>query len=306
MSAPLIMLIAVIVIAASLAAWAVVGNQSRAAVIGRATEQRGRPARLPPVLTRETPAMARHVEHAMTSLLPDGMLDLSSTRRLVRAGFDHPSAPALYVFLRVLSAAAFPALALIALRYAAPIILFTAIGAGALLGLLLPPVILRRLERMRQRRVVHAIPDCLDLLLVCVEAGVSLDAALLRVGREMQLVHPDLAEELLVINRKSNAGMRREDALHGLYDRTGVTELRTLASAMVQSEKWGSSIGRVLRVHAEGLRRKRRQVAEKAAALAATKMVFPMVLFILPALFIVIGGPMLIGLDSIWTALGLQ
>lgn len=122
----------------------------------------------------------------------------------------------------------------------------------------------------------------------------------------MQLVHPDLAEELLVINRKSNAGMRREDALHGLYDRTGVTELRTLASAMVQSEKWGSSIGRVLRVHAEGLRRKRRQVAEKAAALAATKMVFPMVLFILPALFIVIGGPMLIGLDSIWTALGLQ
>ena len=178
------------------------------------------------------------------------------------------------------------------------------VAVGIALGLMLPPFVLVRLEGARKRRILRSVPDCLDLLLVCVEAGVSLDAALLRVGREMQLLHPELAEELLVVNRKSNAGMRREDALHGLFDRTGVDELRTLSSTMIQSERWGSSIGRVLRVYSESLRRKRRQAAERKAATAATKMMFPMALFILPALLTIIGGPMAIGLGPIWDAMG--
>ena len=120
----------------------------------------------------------------------------------------------------------------------------------------------------------------------------------------MQYLHPGLARELLVVNRKSNAGVSRKDALHGLYERTGVEELRTLSSTMIQSERWGSSIGRVLRVYSETMRRKRRQSAERRGATAATKMLIPMVLCILPALFAVIGGPMVIGLGPIFDVFG--
>ena len=95
--------------------------------------------------------------------------------------------------------------------------------------------------------------------MVCVEAGISLDAAILRVAKDLTYVHPELADELLVVSRKTNAGMTREDALRGLWDRTGVDEVRTLVASLVQSEKWGSSSSRVLRVSAETLRRKRRQ-----------------------------------------------
>ena len=158
--------------------------------------------------------------------------------------------------------------------------------------------------RLRQERIIHSIPDTLDLLLVCVEAGVSLDAALLRVGREMVLLHPELANELLTMNRRMNAGMRREEALHGLYERTGVDELRALGDYMIQSERWGTSIAKVLRVYSESMRRKRRQAAEKKAAVAATKMVFPLALFILPALFAIIGGPAVLAIGPVFKAMG--
>jgi tight adherence protein C len=137
-----------------------------------------------------------------------------------------------------------------------------------------------------------------------VEAGVSLDAAILRVGREMLLLHPELSTEFLTMNRRMNAGMRREEALHGLYERTGVEELRALGSNMIQSERWGTSIAKVLRVYSEALRRKRRQAAEKKAAVAATKMIFPLALFILPALFAVIGGPAALAIGPVLDALG--
>ena len=107
-----------------------------------------------------------------------------------------------------------------------------------------------------------------------------------------------------MMNRRMNAGMRREDALHGLYDRTGVQELRSLGANMIQSERWGTSIAQVLRVYSESLRRKRRQAAEKKAAVAATKMIFPLALFILPALFAVIGGPAVIGLGAVIDVFG--
>jgi tight adherence protein C len=175
---------------------------------------------------------------------------------------------------------------------------------GIALGLVAPPALLERMRRLRQERIIRSIPDTLDLLLVCVEAGVSLDAALLRVGREMVLLHPELANELLTMNRRMNAGMRREEALHGLFERTGVDELRSLGSNMIQSERWGTSIAKVLRVYSESMRRKRRQAAEKKAAVAATKMVFPLALFILPALFAVIGGPAVIAIGPVFKAMG--
>jgi tight adherence protein C len=135
------------------------------------------------------------------------------------------------------------------------------------------------------------LPDALDLLVVCVEAGISLDAAILRVAKDLIYVHPDLARELLVLNRKTNAGVTREEALRGLWERTGVEEIRTLVTSLVQSEKWGSSSARVLRIASETLRRKRQHWAEKRAATAPLKMVVPMALLIFPALFVVILGP---------------
>jgi tight adherence protein C len=128
-------------------------------------------------------------------------------------------------------------------------------------------------------------------MVVCVEAGVSLDAAILRVAREVRLVHTDLAHELHVVNRLTNAGVPRETALRGLWQRTGVEDIRALVSSLIQSEKWGTSVATVLRVAAETLRRKRKQYAEKKAKQAPLKMTFPLLFFILPALFIVIMGP---------------
>jgi tight adherence protein C len=154
-----------------------------------------------------------------------------------------------------------------------------------------PPAVLDRLVQRRQARLRRAVPDALDLLVVCVEAGVSLDAAILRVARDLSVAHPDLAGELAMVNRKVNAGMSREQALQGIWVRTGLDELRGLVGSMVQSERWGTSIAKVLRVNAETLRRVRKQKAEKKAAQAALKMMGPMVLFLLPALFVVLLGP---------------
>jgi tight adherence protein C len=135
------------------------------------------------------------------------------------------------------------------------------------------------------------LPDALDLLVVCVEAGISLDAAILRVAKELSFTYPDLSRELLVVNRKTNAGVTREEAIRGLWSRTGVEDLRSLSTSLIQTEKWGTSITKVLRVAAVTLRRKRRQHAEKRVALAPVKMTFPLVTMILPALFIIILGP---------------
>ena len=159
---------------------------------------------------------------------------------------------------------------------------------------IIPAGFLDRLVRTRQERIRRSVPDALDLMVVCVEAGISLDAAILRVAREIRLAHIDLSHELSVVNRKTNAGIPRDAALRGLWQRTGVEEIRALVSSMIQSEKWGTSVATVLRVSAETLRRKRRQTAEKKAKQAPLKMTFPLVLFILPALFIVIMGPALV------------
>lgn len=306
MSPILILLIGVIAVAAALGVWASTGARRRRQVIDRAREQSGDASastmRVP--LLRDESSRAERLQEAVEGVLPEGLVAETKGDRLVRAGFDSPAAPAIYAALRVLGAVAIPGVVIAFAPRDDELLFATFIIAGVALGLMLPPYLLLQLEKGRQRRILNSIPDCLDLLLVCVEAGVSLDAALLRVGREMKLLHPELAEELLVVNRRTNAGLRRDQALHGLFVRTGVDQLRTLGSAMIQSEKWGSSIGRVLRVYSETLRRQRRHAAERKAATAATKMVFPMVLFILPALFAIIGGPMVIGLGPIWQALG--
>ena len=218
----------------------------------------------------------------------------SAQHRLVQAGYDGPVAPFAYSFVRLVSVVALPIFAFLFIPKASFTQAIVAVGAALLVGLMLPPFVLMRLVARRQEKIRRSLPDALDLLVVCVEAGISLDAAILRVAKDLTYVHPDLAAELLVVSRKTNAGMSREDALRGLWDRTGVDEVRTLVASLVQSEKWGSSSSRVLRVSAETLRRKRRQSAERRAATAPLKMIVPMAIFIFPALFVVILGPAVI------------
>jgi tight adherence protein C len=211
--------------------------------------------------------------------------------KLVQAGFESTTAPAVFFLVRGVAALAFPAVAILVIPRTAFLLWVSSFVLAVFIGLIAPMAVLDRLVQIRQERIRRSVPDALDLLVVCVEAGTSLDAAILRVAKELRLVHPDLAHELAVVNRLTNAGMAREEALRGLWQRTGVLDLRALVSSMIQSEKWGTSIATVLRVAAETLRRKRRQYAEKKAKMAPLKMTFPLLFFILPALFTVILGP---------------
>jgi tight adherence protein C len=217
-------------------------------------------------------------------------------QNLVRAGFDSPVAPLVYSMVRVVTLVTFPAFTLVLLPGTSFGVRATSLIGATVVGLLLPVWYLLRSVRVRQEKIRRSLPDALDLLVVCVEAGISLDAAILRVARDLHHAHPELAHEFMTINRKTNAGVPREDALRGLWQRTGVEEVRTLVSSLIQSEKWGTSSARVLRVASESLRRRRRQLAEKRAATAPVKMVLPLALLIFPALFVVILGPAILSI----------
>jgi tight adherence protein C len=220
--------------------------------------------------------------------------DVQASEKMIQAGYDSPTAPATFFLVRVAFFVILPLFTYVIAPRNSFLIFLMWMAASVFCAYIIPTGFLDRLVRTRQERIRRSVPDALDLLVVCVEAGISLDAAILRVAREIRLAHTDLAHELTVVNRKTNAGIPRDAALRGLWQRTGVEEIRTLVSSMIQSEKWGTSVATVLRVSAETLRRKRRQTAEKKAKQAPLKMTFPLVLFILPALFIVIMGPALV------------
>ncbi len=162
---------------------------------------------------------------------------------------------------------------------------------GAAFGYLLPSMGLARMAKKRQHRIRLSLPDALDLLVVSVEAGLGLDQALQRVGEELTLAHPELSEELRLINLELRAGKARAEALRNLADRTGVDDLSSLVAMLIQTDKFGTSVARSLRVHSETLRTKRRQRAEEAAAKTGVKMVFPLVFCIFPAIWVVTIGP---------------
>jgi tight adherence protein C len=208
--------------------------------------------------------------------------------RLVHAGFRRKDAIVLFLGIR-----AGCALAVFAVM-AAPFLFRTNIPmalGGAGLGYLLPGIVLARLAKRRQHRVRLATPDALDLLVVSVEAGLGLDQALQRVGEELTTVHPALSEDLRLINLELRAGKPRAEALHNLAARTGVDDLTSLVAILVQTDKFGTSVAQALRVYSDVLRTKRRQRAEEAAAKTAVKMVFPLVICIFPAIWIVTLGP---------------
>jgi tight adherence protein C len=208
--------------------------------------------------------------------------------RLVQAGYRRDEALTIFFGIRV-----FFALGLFGL-FSTSILTrpntLVALG-GLAIGYILPGMILARLAKRRAHRIRLSLADMLDLLVVSVEAGLGLDQALTRVGNELAFAYPELADELRLINLELRAGKPRPEALRNLADRTGVDDLSSLVTMLIQTDKFGTSVAQSLRVYSETLRTKRRQRAEEAAAKTGVKMVFPLVLCIFPAIWIVTIGP---------------
>jgi tight adherence protein C len=167
---------------------------------------------------------------------------------------------------------------------------------AAVVGYLLPELWLMWRVQARQHRLRLALPDALDMLVICVEAGLGLDQAIMRVSQELRITHPQLSEELQLVNMEMRIGKTRLEAMRELARRTGVEDIKALVAMLIQTERFGTSIAQSLRVHSDDLRMKRRQRAEEMSAKTTVKMVPPLVFFIFPALMVVILGPAVITL----------
>ena len=242
------------------------------------------------------PAIRDRIEQALDPLskaIPLSPSDVSRTRRsLIQAGFRDAVDVNYYFGARVLMGAiGFLAVALSVGFDNLPFL----IGITAL-GFLLPRFILKRMIRDRQNRIRLGLPDALDLTVICVEAGLALDQALMRVGQDLHHAHPDLSDEFHLVNLEMRAGKPRSEALRNLVDRTGVDDIRSLVGTLIQTDRFGTSVAQALRVHSDSLRTERRQRAEEQAAKTTIKMVPPLVIFVLPSIIFVTIGPAVIEL----------
>jgi tight adherence protein C len=207
---------------------------------------------------------------------------------LMRAGFRSADSIQVVRGVKLLLPVVLVSLVLITGIYKwSPFMLLLALG----LGFMLPEFWIQMRIRARQHKLRIALPDGLDLLVICVEVGLGLDQALLRVAQELKIVHPELSEELSLVNLEMRVGKTRIEALRELGRRTGLDDLKTLVAMLIQTERFGTSVAQSLRVHSDELRSKRRQRAEELSAKTTVKMVGPLVFFIFPALLVVILGP---------------
>lgn len=215
--------------------------------------------------------------------------------RFINAGYRGEKARLFYFAAKTLLAVVLPAVLFLILRAVAPDLalsrLLIVLLAVAALGNYLPDIVLARKVANRQRSIFENFPDAADLLLVCVEAGLGLDTGLTRVADEMRMKSQALAEELQLVNLEMRAGNAREKALRNLALRTGVEEVKTFSTMLVQADRFGTSVGDSLRVFSDELRSRRRFRAEELAAKIPLKLLFPLVFFIFPSLLLVLLGP---------------
>jgi tight adherence protein C len=248
------------------------------------------------VTTREDGSENRRGYQALMGLVkrvgeraPKNVKELSSLRqRLMQAGFRRPEAITLFFGIRIMFALGIFFVMSTSI-FARPNVTMALAGLG--FGYVVPGMVLARLAKRRAHRIRLSLADALDLLVVSVEAGLGLDQALTRVGAELSFAYPDLADELRLVNLELRAGKPRSEALRNLADRTGVDDLNSLVTMLIQTDKFGTSVAQSLRVYSETLRTKRRQRAEEAAAKTGVKMVFPLVFCIFPAIWVVTIGP---------------
>ena len=227
--------------------------------------------------------MVEHIER----VLPKSQAEVSVTQqRLIRAGFRKDAAVNNFYAAKVLVP-----LLLVLLVLASGISSFVIYAVALGLGFLAPDFWLGRRISKRQAKIRRGLPDVLDLLVICIEAGLGLDQATARTAEELQKAHPEISDEINVVVLEQRAGRPRADAWKHFAERTDVDSVRNLVSVLVQSEQFGTSIAKTLRVHSDTLRTQRRQKVEEAAAKTTVKLVFPLVLFIFPSLFLVALGP---------------
>lgn len=232
---------------------------------------------------------------ASLALPSEGWENSSLRLRFMHAGYRAQSAPLFFFGAKTLLALFFPGIfflyvgiSRLELDTNSAMLFFLLLAA---VGYYLPNMILSRKIFVRQRDLFENFPDAIDLMTVCVEAGLGLDAAMKKVGEEMRLKCLPLAEEFHLVNLEMRAGRTREQALRNLALRTGVEEIEGLVAMLVQADRFGTSISASLRVHSDMLRTKRRLRAEEAAAKIALKLLFPLIFFIFPTLLLVLLGP---------------
>jgi tight adherence protein C len=243
---------------------------------------------------QEKPAIKDRFEQALDPLskaLPLSDTDTNRTRGwLVQAGYRESRHLTLYQGSRVLFAAiGFVSVLLISGLKSPPLL----VGVTGL-GFFIPRFFLKRMINDRQSRIRVGMPDALDLTVICVEAGLALDQAMMRVGEDLRHAHADLSDEFYLMNLELRAGKPRAEALRNLYNRTGVDDIKALVTTLVQTDRFGTSVAQALRVHSDSLRTERRQRAEEQAAKTTIKMVPPLVVFVLPSIIIVTLGPAII------------
>lgn len=222
-------------------------------------------------------------------LLPKSEKDWDRLRqRLIRAGIKDPGAPVVYSLVEMVGPLVLGVLPLLLLR-GVPAIFGAVAGAG--LAFFAPSLYVGSRLTARKRDIENGLPDALDLLVVCIEAGSGVDQAIVKASEELVIAYPALADELRIVTTEIRAGKTRLDAFKNLAQRTKVDDVRALVAMLVQTDRFGTSIGQALRTHAETSRGKRRQRAEEAAQKIGVKLVFPLVLFFFPAFYIVVLGP---------------
>jgi tight adherence protein C len=243
--------------------------------------------------------LAARIAEPISKLVPPSAADAKKLQReLMQAGYRSPSAPAVYRVMQLALMFIFPLMIVTfwslwgrPLTDALMPALF-AFGAG----FLLPRFVLNRLIASRKLRITWGLADALDLMVISMEAGLGLNAAMLKVCEELKSIHPDISEEFELANLEIRVGRERSEALRNLADRTGVEDLSSLVAMLIQADRFGTSIARAIRVYSDSLRTKRRQRAEQAAQKAAFKLLLPLGALLFPTMFIIILGPALLNI----------
>jgi tight adherence protein C len=249
----------------------------------------------------ENPAteLAQRLASPLNRMLPPSAIEAKKLhKQLMHAGFRSESAPIIYRAIQLMSMAGFPLV--VALTCAILGRPFTSALVWIILafvaGFFLPRYGLKRITNTRQRNLRWGLADALDLMVISVEAGLGLNAAMVKVSSELKDVHEEIALEFELANLEIRVGRERDEALRNLAERTGIDDLHSLVAMLIQTDKFGTSVARGLRVFSDSLRTKRRQRAEQAAQKASVKLLFPLACFLFPTLFIAILGPAAINL----------
>jgi tight adherence protein C len=261
----------------------------------------GREEPLERLLEKESRGLSRWLGPVAWLARPSRADELGKLReKLIQAGLRGPHAMDILLASKVLLGVGLPVLFFqINGRLQSPLEFPLNLALGVWLcggGYLIPNLWMRSKLQERQREITHALPDTMDLMVTCVEAGLGLDAAIARVSQELVLAAPILGNELNQTFLEIQAGIRRADAFRRLAERTGVEELRGLSAMLIQTEMFGTSVAKAFRVHAEGMRIRRMQKAEEKAAMVGVKMTIPLILCILPALMAIVIGPAVVSI----------